>query len=103
MIAIRISVGAYEDLGEAFNFYERQEPGLGEYFRSCLNNDIEGLKITAGIHLQTFRDYHRLLSRVFPYAVHYTLAANEVTVWAVVDCRRHPDWITDRLSRSTLA
>ncbi|MBG7608458.1 MAG: type II toxin-antitoxin system RelE/ParE family toxin [Verrucomicrobia bacterium] len=99
MITIRFSVGAYEDLDEAFHFYERRESGLGEYFRSCLNNDIEELKISAGIHPKTFKDYHRLLSRVFPYSIHYTFADNEVAVWAVVDCRRHPDWITNRLER----
>jgi len=32
-------------------FYEEQEPGLGDYFSSQLRADIDGLKITAGIHL----------------------------------------------------
>jgi hypothetical protein len=97
MIRILISDDAVEDLEEGFWFYESQEPGLGEYFSACLRADIEGLKITAGIHRRGYRDYHRLLSRVFPFAVFYTLDGNEVAVWALVDCRRNPERIRERL------
>ena len=97
MIQIRISDEVFEDLADGFWFYEAQESGLGEYFASHLRADIEGLKVTAGIHRHTYHDYHRLLSRVFPYAIYYTLVCNEVVVWAVVDCRRNPEWIRERL------
>jgi hypothetical protein len=99
MTTIRFAVGALKDLDEGFYFYERKEPGLSEYFRTCIKGDIEGSKITAGIHRKTFKDYNRLISRVFPHAVYYTTANEEVVVWAEVDCRRHPDWIMERLSR----
>jgi hypothetical protein len=97
MIRIRISQEALEDLADGFWFYEAQEKGLGDYFSSHLRADIEGLKVTAGIHRQVYRDYHRLLSRVFPYAIYYTLEGDEVVVWIVVDCRRNPEWIRERL------
>ena len=63
MKAIRFSPGAFADLDDIFGFYEGKETGLGEYFRSRINEDIEGLIITAGIHRKTFKDYHSLLSR----------------------------------------
>ena len=66
-------------------------------FATSLRADIEGLKVTGGIHRQIFQDYRRLLSRVFPYAVFYTFENGEVIVWAVVDCRRDPDWIQKHL------
>lgn len=97
MITIRLSKGANDDLEQAYWFYERQEPGLGDYFRSCLDADIEGLLVTAGIHRQTFNDYHRLISRVFPYAIYYTLSDGTAVVWAVIDCRRNPEWIREHL------
>ena len=96
MTGIRIAPEALSDLDDGFWFYEVQQPGLGDYFASCLRADIDGLKITAGIHRTVFRDYRRLLSRVFPYAIYYTLDSNEAVVWAVVDCRcgrpRHRRW-----------
>lgn len=97
MILIRISEDALADLEEGFQFYERQETGLGDYFAATLGAEIERLRITAGIHRQEHHDYHRLLSRRFPYAIYYTFVANEVVVWAVVDCRRDPEWIRKHL------
>ena len=65
MIRVQISGDALDDLTEGFWFYEAQESGLGDYFLSQLRADIDGLKITAGIHRQPHRHVHRLLSRAF--------------------------------------
>lgn len=97
MIQIQVSDEAVADLDDGYWFYELQEKGLGDYFATMLRADIEGLKITAGIHRQDYRDYHRLLSRVFPYAIYYTFTENKVVVWAVIDCRRDPEWIQGHL------
>ena len=97
MIKVRISADALLDLNDGFRFYDAQELGLGEYFASCLKADIEGLKITGGIHRRVDLDYHRALSRVFPHAIHYTQEKDEVVVWAAADCRRDPDWIRRHL------
>jgi plasmid stabilization system protein ParE len=99
MMEISLSEDALADLNDGFWFYESQGDGLGDYFASSLRTDIEGLKITAGIHRRTYLDYHRLVCRIFPYAIYYTFEDNCVTVWAVVDCQRDPDWIRDHLNR----
>jgi hypothetical protein len=97
MIQVQISDDALEDLAAGAWFYEIQEAGLGEYFSTCLRSDIEGLKITGGIHRCVYRDYHRLLSRVFPFAIYYTFGDATIIVWAVIDCRRSPEWIRAHL------
>ena len=97
MIHLRISDDALRDLHEGFLFYEVQQPGLGDYFASSLRADIEGLRLTAGTHRVIYRDYHRLLSRIFPYGIFYTRSDEEVVVWAVIDLRRDPGWIRTRL------
>ena len=74
-----------------------QSFGLGDYFTSCLRADIEGLKITAGIHPIIYQDYHRCLSRTFPYGIFYSHDKKIVTIWAVLDLRRDPQWIAARL------
>ena len=98
MIRIQISEDALKDLNEGFLFYEFQDPGLGDYFVTQLRADIERLKLTAGSHQIVYRDFHRLLSRVFPYGVFYTVNDDAATVWAVIDLRRDPDWIHNRLT-----
>jgi hypothetical protein len=40
---------------------------------------------------------NRLLSRRFPFAVFYTFQNDTVFVQAVLDCRRDPAWIRERL------
>ena len=99
MTKVRISDDALVDLNDGHWFYDAQEPGLGDYFTSRLRADIEGLKVSAGIHPLVYRDYHRVLSRVFPCGVFHTMDDEGAVVWAVVDLRRDPEWIRDHLSK----
>ncbi len=99
MIPLRISEDALQDLNEGFLFYEAQEEGLGDYFATCLRADIESLRVHAGIHRMVYRNFHRLLSRVFPYGIFYTVEDGAAIVWAVVDLRRDPAWIRQRLNQ----
>jgi len=97
VIRIQITSDALEDLNEGFSFYEAQEEMLGEYFSDSLKSDIEGLKVTGGVHRIAYKDYRRALSRIFPYAIYYTMEEQIVTIWAVIDCRRNPEWISEHL------
>lgn len=89
---ITISEAAEQDLIDAYRFYERQSAGLGDYFV-----DIRSLHLYAGIHASHF-GYHRLLTRRFPFAVYYRAESDLVRVYAVLDCRRDPAWIRDKLA-----
>ena len=99
MISVSVSEDAFADLTEGFQFYEAQDTGLGDYFADCLRADIEGLKISGGTHRTVYRDYFRLLSRVFPYGIFYTMEEDSAVVWAVIDLRRNPEWIRAKLGR----
>ena len=44
-----------------------------------------------------YADDHRLLSKVFPYGVFYTMEGETAVVWAVLDLRRDPEWIREQL------
>lgn len=93
---IRITEEAEQDLSDGFWFYERQTPGLGDYFRSALIADIDSLAFFAGIHEEVF-GYHRSLSNRFPFGIYYQVDNETVTVIAVLDCRLRPSWIRRRL------
>ena len=47
MIHLRISDDALHDLNDGFLFYEAQQPGLGDYFATCLRADTRGHRGTA--------------------------------------------------------
>ena len=87
---------AEQDLADGFRFYEAQKRGLGGYFLDSLFSDIESLKLYAGIHVRQGL-YHRMLSKRFPFAVYYRVAKRTIRIYAVLDCRRDPDRIAERL------
>ena len=95
---LRVLESAKEDLIGGFHFYEEQAPGLGTYFLDSLFSDIDSLAIYAGIHAKVYGSY-RALGKRFPFAIYYDLHADEVQVHAVLDCRRRPSWIRERLKR----
>lgn len=93
---IQILDQAKLDLVDGFEFYEKKERSLGEYFLDSLYSDIDSLAIYAGIH-PIRHGFYWLLSKRFPYAIHYSIAADLVYVHAVLDCRSDPKSIQRRL------
>jgi plasmid stabilization system protein ParE len=97
-VQIRILDAAERDLEEGYRFYEKQSPSLGFYFLDSLYSDIDSLAYFEGIHRTVF-GYYRLLSKRFPFAVYYKILDEEVLVMGVLDCRRSPSWIRDKLMK----
>ncbi len=97
---LRILDAASDDLVEGFNFYERREQGIGDYFLTCLYSDIESLRVFGGIHRAVYKNLHRSLSKRFPFAIYYTVEGGTVIVRAVLDCRRNPSWIRSKLKNA---
>lgn len=93
---LEILPSAERDLADRFWFYEKQEAGLGNYFRESLIADIESLLTCAGAHRRIF-DWHRLLARRFPFAVYHSIHDQTVLIRVVLDCRRDPAWTRSKL------
>ncbi len=86
---IKLSTTAEGDLVDGFWFYEHQGAGVGEYFRTSVNADIESLKIHAGIHPIVHR-YHRMVCKTFPFNVYYRMPAeNSVEIVAIIAHREN--------------
>jgi len=95
---LTILPSAWEDLAAGFYFYENQQSGLGNYFLDSVFADLEPLQSYAGHHHKVF-GFHRVLSKRFPCAAYYSIAADEVCIRAVLDCRRDPTSTHRRLGR----
>lgn len=97
ILALRIEIleEAEQDLLDGFRFYERLEPGIGNYFLDALFADIDSLLLYAGIHQKAF-DYYRLLAKRFPFAVYYQYDHEVVRVYAVLDNRQAPSRVVER-------
>jgi plasmid stabilization system protein ParE len=94
---IRILPEAEGDLDDGYWFYESLADGLGEYFLSSISSDIRSLGIFAGVH-QVIDEKFRMVASRFPYSIFYEVTESEVRIYAVIDNRRDPEWISERLS-----
>ena len=97
-VKIKVLDEAEDDLRDGRDFYDRQEPGVGDYFAAALAADIDSLILFAGIHPLAF-SFHRALSKRFPFGIYYRVEDAVVRVYAVLDLRRDPAWIRHRLGR----
>lgn len=78
------------DIQLAESFYEKQNKGLGGYFKDSIISDIESLWLYGGIHKKVFGVY-RLLSKRFPYGIYYEVSKDTAIVVAVLDLRQNPE------------
>ncbi|MBX9577341.1 MAG: type II toxin-antitoxin system RelE/ParE family toxin [Chthoniobacterales bacterium] len=92
---VEILPSAKKDLLRGFDFYERQESGIGAYFVNKLSAEAQALQFTAGIHSKR-GSLFRVKSRKFPYWIYYAIVDSVVYVSAVLDARRSPVIIRKR-------
>jgi len=59
--------------------------------------DIDRLEFSAGGHAVYFGK-HRMTASKFLSSIFYLIENNEINVYAVVDQRRDPEWISERLN-----
>ena len=73
---ISISDDAELDIESGYWFYEFQEPGVGDYFRSSIYAEIDSLVVHGGSHLLV-DGYHRKVCKTFPYSVFYEMTGKD--------------------------
>lgn len=78
-----LSVDANADFKAGREFYDLNSKKAGDYF-------------VAGIH-PLFSGFHRMLARRFPFAIYYEIHEEQVCVVAILDMRKKPDGIIEKL------
>lgn len=68
-------------IAEGYYFYEKQEEGLGQYFRKSILKDLRSLEIFDGIHTRFFDGYYRVISKRFPFAI--TIRSKAIPRWCM--------------------
>ena len=64
MRTVIVLADAVEDIESARDFYDAQDPGVGDYFADSLLADIESLALFQGIHLRQY-GFFRMLATIF--------------------------------------
>ena len=76
-----------------------KSPGLGNTFLAAIDSDLQTLALYAGTQLK-LDGFYRMLIKRFPFALYYLINESSIDIYAILDCRRDPIWIRDRLATS---
>jgi len=87
---------AESDVQSSYDWYEKQQAGLGDEFLDALDQVIEGLHRLPEKHPIVHHNVRRALLRRFPYGVFYLNEPPRVVILAVVHQRRDPTRWQDR-------
>jgi plasmid stabilization system protein ParE len=89
---------ALEEYDEAGHYYAGKEPGLDLRFIISVENAIAAiLKDPLGWR-PLDEDVRRCLTRVFPYAILYTIEDDYILIVAVAHCSREPGYWKHRIA-----
>ncbi|HKH46655.1 MAG TPA: type II toxin-antitoxin system RelE/ParE family toxin [Thermoanaerobaculia bacterium] len=95
---LTLSARAVREIGEAYEWYEEQVPGLGHDLIEMLEALFELIAGSPGLYAETQRGVRRALLSRFPYGVFYATKGDIVSVLGVVHTSRDPRRWPRRLS-----
>src|SRR5262245_28682083 len=96
---VRIREEAESDLEDAFNWYDRQRPGLGAKFVEAYLRALTAIAEAPQrwpVHPK-LPQMHRNRFHRFPFAIVYRVEPDHCMIFAIEDLRRRPGYWRDRL------
>ena len=97
---IEILLKAYDDVSDAFNYYQSKKEGLGDKFYLDFNNQIIKLSNNPFYYGSYKSLYRRIAFKFFPYIIIYFIEGDrKVTVHAVKYAGENPKNIEGKLEK----
>ena len=83
MTRLIIEPEAEADIADAYDWYEKQRPGLGSDFELCLEDSLQRIQQNHRLFSKIHRNVRRILIHRFPYSILYIEKTNKIIVIAV--------------------
>ncbi|QDV71268.1 hypothetical protein Poly24_50030 [Rosistilla carotiformis] len=93
---VQLSGEAERDLLNGVAFYDGGDRHAGDHFLESLTTDLRSLSFLGGVHAMR-HGYHCMSASRFPFAIYYAVDSGSIFVIAILDERRDPGWIANRL------
>lgn len=87
---------ALAEFRAAAEYYEKQQTGLGSRFVNAVDAAVARIAEAPESWRIVEDDIRRCLTKVFPYAVLYSIEPDYILVVAVMHCRREPGYWRNR-------
>lgn len=81
---------AMDEIREAFQWYERQRPGLGDEFLEEVSETLSEVELAPYRYPKIRGEARRALLRRFPYSILYLAEPEETVVFACFHGKRDP-------------
>jgi plasmid stabilization system protein ParE len=89
---------AHDDVADSYDWYERQEPGLGEEFLRCIEGSIRGIQRHPEMYPIAIDQFRRTPIRRFPFEIFYEPSVDGITIYSVFHCAQDPQQWHGRLA-----
>ena len=86
-----ISEAAEKDLRDAFLWYEKESPGLGDKFEKQIDSAIQYIQKNPLKVQVKYKDVRVDFIKKFPFGIHFTVSEKIITVIAVFHTAENPD------------
>ena len=90
MMQVKIHELAAKEFDEAIEWYELQQKGLGQRFKTVVINQIKKIKLNSNWFLIEEANIHKAYIPKFPYKILYTVESNIIVIWAFMHLHRKP-------------
>ena len=88
---------ALAELQSAARYYETCQLGLGSRFIAAVETAVERIVLSPQSWRIMEGDVRRYMTKIFPFAVLYTIENNWVLIVAVMHCHREPGYWRHRV------
>ena len=88
---LKFSSRALREIGEAKEWYEFQNPGLGEEFIAAMELQLKRLEQAPLLYTEVIPNVRRALLPRFPYGLFYAVRGNLIQILAVLHNVRSPN------------
>ncbi len=87
---VKFEAGAEAEIIDAFHWYEQQSYGLGGEFLRAVDQSAATLARNPQLYQVRYKEIHCAYLRRFPYALHYVIEGDVVSVLSCFHFRRDP-------------
>lgn len=94
---IRLADVAVFELSDACQWFEQQQPGLGDRFKLEVRKATLKIARSSLLFQKESSDVRRYVMSSFPYSLRYALRENAVLILTVSHHHRRPDYWADKM------
>lgn len=88
---------AIAEFRDAAKYYEKQQHGLGSRFTNAIETAVARIVESPANWRVIEDDVRRYLTKVFPYAVLYSIEDDYILIVAIMHCHREPGYWRNRV------